>query len=235
MKWETMPPWLSEMEQSAGWSRLVCSRQWRVKEITPGLWQQPWPCSQEHNEGGHAWPAGEKEGGSRLSIFHRRQTDCCMLFYKPRSMSMTETFQWAAGCGSLGWKHTPRPYWKGERCVFVLSGAPPPLPTDWAALENTCIHPGCAFSEWQSLYLTHHHCRRRSETRRARAGLGPSLRRPFRFSVRMTEASHSSPLRWDNWRKVMTRSSTLEKLHLLEIRIFFFSISWVHSNKMNSF
>lgn len=63
MKRKPSPPWLSEMEQSAGWSRLVCSRQWRVKEITPGLCQQPWPCSPEHNEGGHAWPAGEKEGG----------------------------------------------------------------------------------------------------------------------------------------------------------------------------
>lgn len=106
------PPRLSEMEQSAGWSRLVCSRQWRVKEITAGLCQQPWPCSREHNEGGHAWPAGEKEGGSSWSIFHGRQTDCCMLFYKPRSMSMTEAFQRAAGCGSLGWKHTPLLYWK---------------------------------------------------------------------------------------------------------------------------
>lgn len=33
------------MEPSAGWSRLVCSWQWRVKEITLGLCQQPWPCS----------------------------------------------------------------------------------------------------------------------------------------------------------------------------------------------
>ncbi len=33
------------MEQSVGWSRLVCSWQWRVKEITLGLCQQPWPCS----------------------------------------------------------------------------------------------------------------------------------------------------------------------------------------------
>lgn len=37
-------PWLSEMEPSVGWSRLVCSRQWRVKEITPSPCQQPWPC-----------------------------------------------------------------------------------------------------------------------------------------------------------------------------------------------
>lgn len=36
-------PWLGEMELSVGWSRLVCSRQWRVKEITPSLCQQPWP------------------------------------------------------------------------------------------------------------------------------------------------------------------------------------------------
>ena len=127
MKWETIPPWLSEMEQSAGWSRLVCSRQWRVKEITPGLCQQPWPCSQEHNEGGHAWRAGEKEGGSSWSIFHWRQTHLLHVVLQ------AEVNEYDCGIPA-----------SCRGCVCVRGGG------------GEYLHPVCVLSEWQSLYLTHY-------------------------------------------------------------------------------
>lgn len=69
-------PWLSEMEQSVGWSRLVCSRQWRVKEITPSLCQQPWPCTHKNIMrkdmlGLQGRKKKKKEGG--LSLEHSSQ------------------------------------------------------------------------------------------------------------------------------------------------------------------
>lgn len=91
-------PWLSEMEQSVGWSRLVCSRQWRVKEITPSLCQQPWPCTHKNIMrkdmlGLQGRKKKKKRGRPKFGAFFagsdRRQTAFCMLFDKPRSMSKT--------------------------------------------------------------------------------------------------------------------------------------------------
>jgi len=65
--------------------------------------------TQEHNEEGHAWPAGEKKRLKFEAFFtrsYRRQTAFCMLCYKPRSISKTVIFHQAEqGGGNMASSH----------------------------------------------------------------------------------------------------------------------------------
>lgn len=109
---EKLFPWLSEMEQSVGWSRLVCSWQWRVKEITLGLCQQPWPCSHKNiMRKDMLGLQGREKKKKRLKFeafitdSYGRQTAFCMLFYELGSMSKTVTFHRADWDGCLVWTY----------------------------------------------------------------------------------------------------------------------------------
>lgn len=65
---------ISETEHGAGWSRLVCSWQRRVKEITLGSVSAALALltQQQHNEAGHAW-SGQEKKTLKFEAFPQRQ------------------------------------------------------------------------------------------------------------------------------------------------------------------
>lgn len=93
---EKLFPWLSEMEQSVGWSRLVCSRQWQVKEITLGLCRQPWPGSHRNIMRKDMLGLLGRKRGQSLRDSSQTATGgkqlFSVLFYKLRSISKTLKF-----------------------------------------------------------------------------------------------------------------------------------------------
>lgn len=67
-------------------------------------------------------------------------------------MSMTVTFQRAAGCGSLGWKHTPLPYIGNKNDVFLCCQEHPPPPNRLKS-SGKYMHPSCLCSSWAAVPL----------------------------------------------------------------------------------